>query len=188
MMNRMPLYGERIFLQFLTAGDAEAVLALLERNREFFEPYMPARPDNFYTLEAQRSKLERAAEERNLGQRYEFGIYLKDTAELIGDISLFEIVRGPLQRAILGYSLDRRHNGKGYGTEAVRLAAGYGFRTAGLHRIEAGAMPRNLGSVRVLEKAGFRREGLNRKNVQINGVWEDHLLFALLEDEYEGPL
>ncbi len=58
--------------------------------------------------------------------------------------------------------------------EAVRLMVDYAFTELKLHRIEAGVMPRNLGSIRVLEKAGFHREGIARSNVLINGKWEDH--------------
>ncbi|MNR24376.1 putative ribosomal N-acetyltransferase YdaF [compost metagenome] len=80
--------------------------------------------------------------------------------------------------------MDQAHNGKGYMTEAIQLILNFAFTEAGLQRVEAGVMPRNLGSIRVLEKAGFQREGLARKLLEINGVREDHVMFAMLVEDY----
>jgi ribosomal-protein-alanine N-acetyltransferase len=79
--------------------------------------------------------------------------------------------------------LDKDHNGKGYTTQAVKLIVKHAFEELKLHRIEAGVMPHNIGSIRVLEKAGFHKEGLARKNVKINGKWEDHEVLAILNLE-----
>jgi [ribosomal protein S5]-alanine N-acetyltransferase len=68
-------------------------------------------------------------------KRYSFGIFLNKTSQLIGEISLFEVQRGPLQRCILGYCLDQQHNGKGYMTEAIYLILSFAFTEAGLHRV-----------------------------------------------------
>ena len=68
-------------------------------------------------------------------------------------------------------------------TEAVRAAVGFGFDALHLHRLEAATMPNNAASVRVLERNGFRREGFARRLLKINGVWEDHVLHALLFDD-----
>ncbi|MBL3644630.1 GNAT family N-acetyltransferase [Bacillus sp. RHFB] len=73
-----------------------------------------------------------------------------------------------LQSALIGYYLDQKNNGNGYTTEAVNLVIDYAFRTLSLHRIEAGVMPNNIGSIRVLEKAGFHKEGIAKQNIKIN--------------------
>ncbi|PAD66479.1 hypothetical protein CHH83_23805 [Bacillus sp. 7586-K] len=114
---------------------------------------------------------------------YNFGIFKIENDELIGTIGLFRILRGPLQSAIVGYSLDKNNNGKGYATEAVKLIVNYGFTTLKLHRIEAGVMPHNISSIKVLEKAGFEKEGISKKNVKINGRWEDHQTLAIINPE-----
>lgn len=93
---------------------------------------------------------------------------------------MFQVFRGPRESALLGYSLDQEHNGKGYTTEATNLVVNYAFEILKLHRIEAGVMPVNIGSIRVLEKAGFHKEGIAKKNVKINGSWEDHQMLAIL--------
>lgn len=68
-------------------------------------------------------------------------------------------------------------------TEAVKLAVRFAFDEAGLHRVQAGVMPHNVRSIRVLEKAGFRNEGLSKRYLNINGVWKDHLIFARTSEE-----
>lgn len=65
-------------------------------------------------------------------------------------------------------------------TEAVTYAVGFAFKELGLHRIEAGVMPHNKASIRLLEKAGFEKEGIARENVRINGKWEDHQILSLI--------
>jgi len=114
---------------------------------------------------------------------YVFGVFLTSTDDLIGIVSLTEVMRDPLQSCWLGYSLDKDYNGRGYTTEAVRLVVDYAIRVLKLHRIEAGVMPHNKGSIRVLEKSGFEKEGLSKKNVLINGKWEDHLHLAIVNPD-----
>jgi [ribosomal protein S5]-alanine N-acetyltransferase len=118
-------------------------------------------------------------------ERYSFGIYLAETDELIRNVTLSEVVRGPLQSCWIGYYLDKNHNGKGYMTEAVRLVVDYAFKELQLHRIEAGVMPHNIASIKVLKKAGFHQEGIAKKSVKINGRWEDHVVLAIVNEELE---
>jgi ribosomal-protein-alanine N-acetyltransferase len=179
----MKLKGNKIFVKILESSDAEALLRLELRNRDFFQTYTPLRDDDFYTLEGQLDRIRKYSEMKNLDQLYAFGIYLMETGELIGKITLSEVVRGHLQSCWIGYYLDKDHNGKGYMTEAVRLVVSYAFNELKLHRIEAGVMPHNIGSIRVLEKAGFHKEGIAKKNVKINGKWEDHLVLAIVNEE-----
>ncbi len=86
-----------------------------------------------------------------------------------------KVVRGSLQSGWLGYFLDYAHNGRGFTTAAVRLVLDYAFRALKLHCIEARVMSHNIASIRVLEKVG-----LSKKNVLINGTWEDHWHFAIV--------
>jgi [ribosomal protein S5]-alanine N-acetyltransferase len=96
---------------------------------------------------------------------------------------LTEVVRSNLQSCWIGYFLDKEHNGKGYMTEAVKLVVEYAFKDLNLHRIEAGVMPHNIGSMNVLLKAGFHKEGIAKKNVKINGTWENHQILAIINDK-----
>ncbi|WP_338044224.1 GNAT family protein [Paenibacillus oryzisoli] len=176
----------RVSIRFLDVGDTEDMLNLMLRNRELFEGVSPARNESYYTREVQAKSIENGVRQKEEDKRYAFGIFLNATGQLIGDISLFEVQRGPHQKCILGYSMDQAHNGKGYMSEAIQLVMKFAFEEVGLLRVEAGVMPRNVGSMRVLEKAGFQREGLARKLLEINGVREDHVVFAMLAEDYLG--
>lgn len=179
--------GHAIYLRPLTVSDAHDSLRLQNDNRAFFEQFSMIREHSFYTLESQVEQIKRHEENRKNDQEYYFGLFQKENNKLIGTISLFQVMRGSLQSAVIGYFLDHHHNGKGYATEAIKALVDYAFEELDLHRIEAGVMPRNLPSQRVLEKAGFHREGIARKNVNINGIWEDHQVLAILNpnDEIE---
>lgn len=179
----MQLTGERIYIRFYQDGDAQAMYDLFLRNKEFFQKYSPTRGEDFYTLESKRKAIKDGEGQRERDERYSFGIFLKDTGEMIGNVGLSEIQRGSCQCGMIGYSLDQGYNGRGYTTEAVKLAVGFAFDQLKLHRVEAGVMPHNMASIRVLEKAGFQREGIARKSVEINGKWEDHLILAILSED-----
>lgn len=175
--------GEKIYIRTLEMSDAQAVLDLHLRNRDFFKKYITTRSDEFYTLKSQEEGIKRSLIEEERNERYSFGIFKRNEDRLIGNVTLSEILRGPLQSCYIGYYLDREENGKGYMTEAVKLSVKFAFEQLHLHRIEAGVMPHNLGSICVLEKAGFIKEGIARKNVHINGKWEDHQVLAIISEE-----
>lgn len=173
------LKSKNIYIRPFTEDDAASLLKLQIENRQFFERFSYERTGNFYTLEAQQNRIKEFAKDWQTDQAYTFGIFTMDDA-LIGTINLFQVLRGSLQSAFIGYLLDQKHNGKGYTTEAAKLLVQYAFNELQLHRIEAGVMPHNIGSIRVLEKAGFHKEGIAIKNVKINGKWEDHQVLAII--------
>ncbi|MGH2819950.1 MAG: GNAT family N-acetyltransferase [Actinomycetota bacterium] len=172
-----------ITLRHLEVDDAPGLLDLRVRNRDFFEPFEPCHDDSFYTLEAQRAQIGLDLQRREADLGYVLGTFSSD-GRLIGWVSLSQVFRRAFQNAVMGYAIDRAHNGRGYATEAVRGTLRFAFEELGLHRVQASVMPRNLASVRVLEKAGFRYEGLARRYLQINGAWEDHRLFAITAEEW----
>ena len=109
---------------------------------------------------------------------------LSDDDRLIGRVALGNVVRGPWQNATLGYWIDEAANGRGHCSRAVELVVRFAFEHAGLHRVQPAIMPRNDRSKRVVEKVGFRREGLAVRYLEIAGVWEDHELFAMTVEEW----
>ena len=175
--------GKKIYIRFLDESDAEMLLDLHLRNRDFFEKYLTTRDVDFYNLEGQEERIKDGILQKENKEKYPFGIFLKTTDELIGNVALSEVMWGSLQSCFIGYFLDLQHNGKGYMAEAVDLAVKFAFDEIHLHRIEAGVMPRNHSSMRVLEKAGFHKEGIAQKNVLINNKWEDHQVLAILNPE-----
>ena len=106
-----------------------------------------------------------------------------DERTLLGRLSL-QVQRGVFQNAYLGYWCDVDEQGRGLTTECVRAMVAFAFGPLGLHRVQAAVMPNNPASLRVLDKAGFRREGLAERYLQIAGVWADHVLFATTVEEW----
>ncbi len=185
----MIIYGNNVFLRFFAESDAKALLKMRIDNKKFFQKHSPPFDKDYIKIENVKQTIKKYDEQREKGNMYFFGIFEQNTKALVGDISLFQVKRGPLQRCYVGYSIDKKHNGKGYATEAVKLAVGFAFDVLELHRIEAGAMPENIGSMRVLEKAGFLKEGIEREGVNINGIWRDHQVFSILEKDYlDNPI
>lgn len=179
----MKIEGNRVFLKPLESKDAAVNVQLEVRNRLFFQEYSVDREEAYYTLEGQLERIKTSEENMKRDHSYSYGIFKRDSEELIGSIGLFKVERGPAHSCIMGYVLDKAHNGQGYMTETIPLLVNYAFEELQLHRIEAGVKPANLGSIRVLEKSGFHQEGIARKNLKINGKWEDHLILAIINED-----
>ncbi|MFN2589369.1 MAG: GNAT family N-acetyltransferase [Actinomycetota bacterium] len=175
-------------VQIRETTETEAVVfhQLLVSNREFLQPYEPIRPDWFFTVSGVRGELQRATADREADALYAFGIWERATGTLVGRIALANVVRGAWQNATLGYFVGEQWGRRGYATEAVRQVLDFAFGPGRLHRVQAAVMPRNTASIRVLEKNGFRYEGLARRYLQIAGVWEDHRIFAITPEDRAG--
>lgn len=178
--------SERIYIRRLEMDDLEALLDLRVRNRYFLKPFEPVTSDSHYTLEGQQEILETVQHNWEAGSGYGFGIFLTNEDRLIGRVNLSNVVRGAWGSCTMGYSLDEHCNGQGFTTEAVRLALGFAFGPAELHRVQAAVMPRNVGSIRVLEKVGFRYDGFSEFYLKINGVWEDHNLYSVTRERWNS--
>lgn len=182
----MELMGDRVYIRLLNLEDAEPLTDLLVANREFLTPFEPIRPASDFTTEGQRQRINEAILERAEDRAYAFSIFELKEARLVGRVALSNVVRAAWQNSTLGYWVAQSENGKGFATEAVKLALRYAFQEAGLHRVQAGVMPRNRASAQVLIKAGMRHEGLSLRYLKINGVWEDHEMYAMTTEEWLG--
>jgi ribosomal-protein-alanine N-acetyltransferase len=107
-----------------------------------------------------------------------YALFAFADSTIVGKIALSHVVRGAMEGAYLGYWVAGDAQGRGLATALVAAAVKFAFATAGLHRLQAAVMPRNVGSLRVLAKNGFREEGLALRYLQIAGKWEDHRIFA----------
>jgi [ribosomal protein S5]-alanine N-acetyltransferase len=164
----------------LGPDDAPAMLELRLRNREHFLTGEPAREEAFFTLERQRATLAAAEAERRIGTRVLFGVF--DDDALAGYVVLSQIFRGAFQNAFLGYAIDRDRTGHGLATAAVAAALEHAWELR-LHRVQANIVPENVASRRVLEKNGFRYEGLALRYLHIGGRWADHAMYAITAEE-----
>ena len=165
---------------------AESLLAYYQRNRTFLEEFEPKRDAHFYTLEFQEAQLQHDIADILGKNGVRFYIFTKaDPGTIIGSVALSNIVWGSFLSCFLGYKLDEQLRGQGYMPQAVSAVCHFAFDALKLHRIEANIMPRNAASRRVLEKCGFREEGISPKYLNINGVWEDHVHMVLLNAALE---
>jgi ribosomal-protein-alanine N-acetyltransferase len=174
-----------VHIRPLELGDADALLAVRRSSRAHLEPWEPERDPSFYTREGQEELVARAVAAHEAGRTLAFVVEAE--GRVVGAVNLSEVIRGVFQNAHLGYWIDGACVGRGYATEAVRQAVAYAFGEARLHRVQAAVIPRNVASLRVLEKVGFREEGLARRYLRIAGVWEDHLLHAVTAEEWVDP-
>ena len=183
---RPALRAENVSLRLPVRGDYREWAALRDASRSFLEPWEPRWAPDELSRSAWQQRLRRYREDFSVGSAVAFLIFENTTGALGGGITLGHIRHGVAQSGQIGYWMGERHAGKGYMSEAIGLVASYGFDTLRLHRIEAACIPDNARSIRVLEKAGFRREGLLRSYLRINGSWQDHYLYALIAGDHRG--
>jgi ribosomal-protein-alanine N-acetyltransferase len=164
-------------------GDYAEWAALRESSRDFLVPWEPTWPADDLTRGAFRRRLKRYAEDLRNDLAYAFLIFRSEDDALVGGLTLANIRRGVAQAGSIGYWTGAPFARKGHMTAAMRALVPFCFGTLRLHRLEAACIPGNTASVRLLEKTGFQREGYARNYLCINGVWQDHLLYARLKDD-----
>lgn len=174
------LLEEDFSLRILTPQNASELLDYYVRNKEHLKSYEPTRDESFYTLETQRRLISESYRQFLNGSTQDFGIFLGH--RLIGKIKLSNIVYGVFKSAVVGYSIDKDQQGRGYMTRALKLVCRYAFEELGLHRIEASTLKDNLKSQGVLKGCGFERLGVNEKYLYINGRWQDHITFYKVKE------
>jgi [ribosomal protein S5]-alanine N-acetyltransferase len=174
--------GDGVMLRMPQNTDYNDWAALREESRDFLTPWEPTWPADDLSRSAFRRRIRRYAEDLRTDQGYAFLIFRTTDNAMVGGLTLANIRRGVAQAASLGYWMGRPFARQGYMTAAVRAVIPFAFATLRLHRLEAACIPTNAGSVRLLEKTGFVREGYARDYLCINGVWQDHLLFGRLKE------
>jgi ribosomal-protein-alanine N-acetyltransferase len=173
--------GEGVTLRTPQMTDYNEWAALREESRAFLTPWEPTWPADDLTRSSFRRRIRRYAEDLRTDQGYAFLIVRSNDGALVGGLTLANIRRGVAQAASLGYWMGLPYVRCGYMTAGVRSVIPFAFATLRLHRLEAACIPTNAGSIRLLEKTGFVREGYAREYLCINGVWQDHLLYARLQ-------
>ena len=175
--------GDGVALRVPQGSDYAEWAALREASRDFLVPWEPTWPDDDLSRGAFRRRLKRYADDQRSDLAYAFMIFRNDDNALVGGLTLANIRRGVAQAGSIGYWVGAPFARQGYMTAAVRALVPFCFRTLRLHRLEAACIPANTASIALLEKTGFTREGYARSYLCINGVWQDHLLFARLADD-----
>jgi len=179
--------GDGLLLRPFESRDFEPWAALREKSRDFLTPWEPTWTSDDLTRSAFRRRVRRNEDEIARDEAYPLLIFREADGALLGGLTLGQVRRGVSQTATLGYWMGEPHAGRGHMGKAVRLASVYAFASLRLHRIEAACLPTNMRSIRLLESAGFRREGLARSYLRINGIWQDHVLYARLDSDPAPP-
>jgi ribosomal-protein-alanine N-acetyltransferase len=175
--------GAEVYLRYPRVADYAQWMKLRGESRAFLEPWEPVWATDELSKGAFRRRLKRYQREARLDSAYAFFVFRNEDNMLIGGCTLSNVRRGVSQCCALGYWVGERFARQGHMFDAVRVLIPFIFATLGLHRIEAACLPTNEPSKNLLTKAGFRQEGLALRYLQINGQWQDHVLFALLSDE-----
>ncbi|MGV8853757.1 MAG: GNAT family N-acetyltransferase [Devosia sp.] len=181
------LRGPNLLLRLPELADYEQWYTLRRDSRDFLRPFEPRWTEADLGRRVFVTRVKRAREEAEAGTDYTLFIFRPDGAgqTLVGGITLSNIRRRAAQFVNLGYWMGQQFAGKGMMSEAVGVCLPFVFDKLDLHRIHAAFLPGNLPSRRVLEKNGFVEEGFAEKYLQINGRWEDHVLFGLTRERYE---
>ena len=175
--------GDGVYLRAPQMSDYSEWTALREASRAFLTPWEPTWPGDDLSRSAFRRRLRRYAEDQRSDTSYAFFLFRKSDEALVGGLTLANIRRGVAQAGSLGYWIGEPFARRGLMTGAVRALVPFSFGSLRLHRIEAACIPSNAASIRLLENAGFSREGYARQYLCINGLWQDHLLFARLASD-----
>ena len=176
----------RILLRHPVGTDRAEVAALLNISREHLMPWWSTAPRHDDEGFDPESTFDRMLSTSRLESSLRFLICLKASGEVVGAMSVSNIARGPFESCTLGYWLGAPFTGQGLVTEAMALVLRFVFRDLKLHRCEANIMPRNTPSTRLVEKLGFRHEGIGLRYIRINYVWEDHARWAMTAEDFES--
>jgi ribosomal-protein-alanine N-acetyltransferase len=180
----------RLVLRPIAESDRAEVVRAHAVNAAFWKPWLPTPGDDDRTAEAVFDKLvARSREELAKDTGRVFGAFLRDDrGTLAGVFTLILIHRFRFQNAYAGWRVNVEVARQGLGTEAVTALLDYAFAPqptgAGLHRVQANIIPTNAPSIRLAKKLRFRREGLAKQHLHIDGRWQDHLMFAKLAEEH----
>jgi ribosomal-protein-alanine N-acetyltransferase len=182
----LELVGRRVSLRPLMPSDFEQWREVRTRSRDWLVRWEPkpivGQPDAADDRRVFAARCGARDRERQLGTGYGFGIFVGP--RFAGEINISSIQRGPFQNAYVGYWIDQAMAGHSYVPEAAVLVFRFAFEELALHRIQVAIIPRNLPSRRVAEKLGLREEGIAFRYLEINGVWEDHVRYAITSEDW----
>lgn len=164
----------------VAAADAPALLRFELAHRAYFERWVNARDPRYYSEQGVAAAI--AAAEAAWAADQAFQYLVVEDGRLVGRVNLTAVRRVHYHCADLGYRIGEQDGGRGIASRAVALCLDEAFGTHGLGRIEAVARPENKGSVRVLERNGFRQFGRSRRSFELGGQWFDRLLFERHRD------
>ena len=183
---RIRLETERMSLRAPIHSDFRAWTALRETSEEFLTPWEPTWADDHLTRKSFTNRVYWAQRAISNGSALPLFLVRRSDDALLGAITLDNIRRGPAQAGTLGYWIGQPHARQGYMREAILALVHHAFEKMDLSRIEAACLPENAASRGLLERSGFKYEGVAQSYLQINGRWRTHVLYAALRMDRRG--
>ena len=173
----------RIELRHPRWAEFEAWVKLRRDSADYLSPWEPEWDEGHLNRSSYRARLSRFKKMVSNDSGYPFHIFRKYDDSLIGACNISYIQRHVSQSAQLGYWIGERYSRQGYGRAAVTAAVRFCFETLGLHRVTAAVQSKNTRSIQLLDAVGFTKEGTARGYLKINGVWQDHDIYAKLNSD-----
>ena len=183
---RVTITTERLILRLPEHRDFRQWSGLRSASMGFLTPWEPTWSSDHLSRRSFANRVHWAQRTAAQGTALALFLLRRDDAVLVGAITLDHIRRGPAQAATIGYWVGQPHARQGYMREAIRATVHHAFTEMDLSRIEAACLPENAASRGVLEKAGFKYEGVAQSYLQINGRWRNHVLYANLRTDRRG--
>jgi [ribosomal protein S5]-alanine N-acetyltransferase len=183
---RVRIETERMTLRLPQHSDFRAWSGLRLASRDFLVPWEPTWAEDHLSRKAFTNRIYWAARAEAQGTALPLFLIRREDAALIGAVTLDNIRRGPAQAGTFGYWIGQSFARQGYMREALRAVVHHAFTELDLSRIEAACLPENVASRGVLEKSGFKYEGVAQSYLQINGRWRNHVLYACLRADRRG--
>jgi [ribosomal protein S5]-alanine N-acetyltransferase len=183
---RPKIETERMTLRLPAHSDWRAWSALREGSATFLTPWEPVWAHDHLTRRAFTNRVYWAQRAETQGTALPLLLIRRVDAALLGAITLDNIRRGPAQTGTLGYWIGVDFARQGLMREAIKAVVHHAFTALDLSRIEAACLPENAASRGVLEKCGFKYEGVAQSYLQINGRWRNHVLYANLRGDRRG--
>jgi ribosomal-protein-alanine N-acetyltransferase len=183
---KVRIEAERLTLRPPMHSDFRAWTALRAESRDFLVPWEPTWAPDHLSRKAFTNRVYWA--QRSIANGTAMPLFMVRRADdmLVGAITLDHIKRGPAQSGITGYWIGAPFARQGYMREAIKAVVHHAFTVMDLSRIEAGCLPENNASRRLLEQCGYKYEGVAQSYLQINGRWRNHVLYANLRHDRRG--
>ncbi len=183
---KVQLETERMTLRPPAHADFRAWAALRQGSEDFLSHWEPTWASDHLSRKAFTNRVYWAQRSISGGTAVPLFLIRRSDSALLGAITLDNIRRGPAQAGTTGYWIGKPFARHGYMKEAIEAVVHYAFRTLDLSRIEAGCLPENTPSRRLLEQCGFKYEGVAQSYLQIDGRWRNHVLYANLRNDRRG--
>ncbi len=180
------LQTERLAMRPPQMRDFEQWAKLRRESQAFLSPWEPQWSRDHLSSRAYRNRVIWAERAIRQGEAYPLFMFRQKDGQVVGGITLSNIRRQPAQAGTLGYWVGEAYAMQGYMSEALEAVREHAFSTLDLSRLEAACLPDNVASRRLLERCGFKYEGVAQSYLQIDGRWRNHVLYAALRSDRRG--